>query len=265
MANILINGCNYYYEDVGKGDETIVFSHGLLWNNQMFVNQINHLKNKYRIISYDHRGQGLSQVTENGYGMDSLYQDVHDLIKNLGINQVHFVGLSMGGFVAMRIAARNPELIRSLILMETSAQTEPNKIKYWFLNTIVKLFGVGLVVKSVMKIMFGQKFLTDKDRTPLRDKLRDQLKSLDKSIVKAVEGVINRKAIDNELHKIKCPTLIMVGTQDIATVPAKAEYIHQMIPHSTLKYIDGAGHTSSMEEPEQVNDLISEFLNNLSS
>ena len=260
MPKILINGCNYYYEDMGSGKETIVFSHGLLWSSKMFSNQIAYLKNDYRIISYDHRGQGQSEVTKNGYGIDSLYEDACELIRQLKLGKVHFAGLSMGGFIAMRIGARNPEMVKSLILMDTSAEGEPNKFKYKILNAIVKLFGVGPVINPITKIMFGEKFLSDDNKKEFRSQLLMELKNLNKSIVKATEGVINRKGIEDEIHNITCPTLIMVGTQDVATVPVKAEFIHRKIKNSQLKYIEVAGHSSSMEEPDQVNEFIGAFL-----
>ena len=64
----------------------------------------------------------------------------------------------------MRLAARRPDLVRSLILMETSAQPEPNKLNYGILNTLVKFFGVASVTTPVMKIMFGDTFLQDPSR-----------------------------------------------------------------------------------------------------
>ncbi len=229
MPFIKINNCNYYYEVHGEGSETILFSHGLLWSGYLFHKQVAYFKNRYRVITYDHRGQGKSEVTKTGYDMDSLYEDTALLIEHLQLGSVHFAGLSMGGFVGMRLAARRPDLVKSLILMETSAQPEPNTIKYTLLNSIVKIFGVGVVAKPVMKIMFGDTFLNDPNRKIEEIEFETELKKNKKSIVKAVEGVIRRKGIEHELTNIKCPTLIMVGDQDKATVPAKAEFI-QIIP-----------------------------------
>ena len=263
MPTIKINHCRYYYEEHGSGTETIVFAHGLLWSGYMFNKQVEILKSKYKVITYDHRGQGKTEVTETGYDMDSLYNDAVQLIEQLNLGKVHFGGLSMGGFIAMRLAARRPDLVKSLIFMETSAQAEPHTLKYTLLNTIVKLFGVATVSSQVMKIMFGDTFLNDAKRKAERLLLENELKKNKKSIVKAVEGVISRKGIESELQNIVCPTLIIVGDQDKATVPAKAEFIHQQIPQSSLVYIKDAGHTSSIEEPEQVNKAITFFLENL--
>jgi len=261
MPSLKINNCNYHYEIHGSGKKTIVLSHGLLWSGKMFYKQVEYLKLKYTIITYDHRGQGQSEVTKNGYDMDSLYDDAVQLLERLNLKEVIFGGLSMGGFVAIRLAARRPDLVNSLILMETSAQAEPNTIKYKLLNTAVKLFGVKAVVKPVMNIMFGDKFLADPKRDGELIEWTNELLNNKKSIVHAVSGVIKRKAVDSELQNIKCPTLILVGTQDKATVPEKAEFIHSKIKNSSLKYIDGGGHTACIEEPEQYNTAIEQFLN----
>ncbi len=267
MPKITINRVEYHYTDTEKGEETIFFSHGLLWSGYMFYKQVAFLKDRYRVITYDHRGQGQTQATESGYDMDTLYGDAVALIETLCPNQkVHFAGLSMGGFVAMRLAARRPDLLKSVILMETSADAEPqeNVPKYQTLNTVVKWLGTWAVVGKVMPIMFGQKFLTDHARKTERKEWETQMKLCKApGINKAVAGVIDRQPIYNELSKIALPTLIMVGTQDVATVPAKAERIHAQIKNSQLVYIEGGGHTSSIEEPEQVNAAIDDFLMNI--
>jgi pimeloyl-ACP methyl ester carboxylesterase len=265
MPFIAINGCDYYYETYGNplAKETIVFSHGLLWSGKMFWKQVEYLKDRYRIITYDHRGQGKSSVTDSGYDIDQLYLDAVALIENLNLGKVHFAGLSMGGFVGLRLAARRPDLLHSLILMETSAEKEPSTLKYSALVTIVKFLGVKIVTGPVMNIMFGTKFLRDKSRVKEKMFWVKELQNNTKTVTRAVNGIITRKGVEEELKNILCPVLVMVGTQDKAAIPAKAEFIHQHIPHSQLRYIEGAGHSSSIEEPEQVNLCIEEFLNNI--
>lgn len=267
MPSITINQVKYHYTDTQKGDETIVFSHGLLWSGYMFHKQEAFLKDRFRVICYDHRGQGKTEASESGYDMDTLFGDAVALIEALCPNQkVHFAGLSMGGFVAMRLAARRPDLLKSVILMETSADAEPqeNVGKYQTLNTVVKWLGTWAVVGKIMPIMFGQKFLNDKLRKIERTEWESQMKLCKlPGIVKAVAGVIERKPIFDELANISLPTLIMVGTQDVATIPAKAERIHAQITDSQLVYIEGGGHTSSIEEPEQVNLAIDNFLKSI--
>ena len=107
-----------------------------------------------------------------------------------------------------------------------------------------------------MKIMFGSKFLNDPRRKEERKEWENELLKNNKSITNAVSAVVDRKAISSELKNISCPTLILVGTQDLATPPVKAEFIHSKIKNSTLTYIDGGGHTSSIEEPEKYKDTV---------
>jgi len=125
MPTIRVNGVELYYEDTEKGEEIIVFSHGLLFSCRMFDDQVNYFKNRYRCVAYDHRGQGRSEIAKDGYDMEMIYADGVALINALKLPLVHFVGLSMGGFVGMRIGARHPELLKSLVLLDTSADAEP--------------------------------------------------------------------------------------------------------------------------------------------
>ncbi len=255
-----VNNTKLYYEIHGEGEKVLFFSHGLLWSTKLFHKQISHFKNDYRCVLYDHRGQGKSEVSASGYDMDNLTADAVALIKKLELPPVHFIGLSMGGFVGMRMAARHAELLRSLTLMETSAEEEVFKGKYRLLTTIVKWFGVKVVTNKVMPIMFGEKFLKDPKRKAEKKEWALEMQKNKKSIVKAVKGVIDRQAVLGELEKITMPTLIIVGDQDKATPPPKAKKIHQNIKNSNLYIINGAGHSSSIEAPEQVNKLLSDFL-----
>lgn len=263
MPTMRVNGATIAYEESGSGQETIVFAHGLLWDGYMFHKQIAALRDRYRCVTLDFRGQGKSEVTRDGYDMDTLTLDAAQLIERLGYAPVHFAGLSMGGFVAMRLAARRPELIRSLILMETSAEPEPtqNIPKYRMFYRVARIFGPGAVASRVMPIMFGQKFMSDPARAAEREEWRRRASANHRvGIGRATEGVISRKGITEEISKITAPTLIVVGDQDVATVPARAQRIHELIPGSRLVVIPGAGHTSSIEEPEAVTAAIESFL-----
>jgi 3-oxoadipate enol-lactonase len=267
MPFINIRGVEYYYEDSLRGKDTIFFSHGLLWSGWMFRLQVEALKPFYRVITYDHRGQGRTEGPKDGYDMDSLYEDAVELIKRLANgNPVHFAGLSMGGYVGQRLAARNPELIKSLILLETSADEEPkeNVKQYKLLNWIVKYIGYWPVEKNVLKLMFGDHFLNDPDRKWEAEIYLKKLKENSrKHIVKAVEGVIYRKSVLHELKNISCPTLILVGDEDKPAPLAKSEMIKAEISQAILQVIPQSGHTSTLEAPEYVNHKILNFLNSL--
>jgi len=263
MPHLMINGANLYYEEHGAGPETIVFSHGLLWSGRMFSDQISVLKDQYRCIPFDFRGQGQSQVTQSGYDIESLYADAVKLIEVLGCSPCHFAGLSMGGFVGLRLAIRRPDLLKSLILIESSSDPEPteNISRYRMLNVVARWIGLRVVADRVMEIMFGQKFLKDPERATVKHEWKERMVANHRiGITRAVTGVITRNGVTDQLGQIKTPTLIIVGDQDVATVPAEAERMHAGIPKSKLVTIPGAGHTSTVEEPVAVTAAMKEFL-----
>jgi 3-oxoadipate enol-lactonase len=262
MPYIESNGVKLFYQEKGQGEDTIIFSHGLLWSHRMFAAQVEKLSQSYRIIAYDHRGQGQSEV-KGPFDMDTVAEDAAALIQKCCIGPIHFVGLSMGGFVGMRLAARYPHLLKSLILLETSANAEPveNLPKYKTLNGIVKWLGVIPPVSSkVMPIMFAESWLSDPANASSIKFWKKELSGNKKSITGPVEGVIYRKGVEDELSKIYCPTLIIVGDEDVATKPEKAKYIQMGIKKSRLHVLPGAGHSSCIEKPEEVNRLILDWL-----
>lgn len=263
MPTLSINGAQLYYEAQGHGPETVVFGHGLLWSGAMFGAQVATLRDRYRCITLDWRGQGQSQVTAAGYDMDSLTEDAAALIEHLGAAPCHYVGLSMGGFIGMRLAIRRPELLKSLTLMETSADPEPaeNVPRYRLLGRIGRYLGFRLTAGRVMPIMFGQKFIHDPARAEERRYWRARLIANDRvGILRALDGVINRQGVYDQIDRITLPTLIVVGDQDVATVPDKARRIHGRIAGSQLVIIPGAGHSSSVEEPAAVTAALENFL-----
>jgi pimeloyl-ACP methyl ester carboxylesterase len=263
MPYITLNGAKIYYEEVGSGVETLVFSHGLLMSGDMFSEQVAALSDRYRCICYDHRGQARSEVSGEGYDMDSLTDDAAELIKALGAAPCHFAGLSMGGFVGMRLAIGRPDLLKSLILMETTADPEPeeNRGPYRKLAFIGRWLGFRLVIDKLMNIMFSQSFLQDPAKAAARDKWRQHLLGLGrKGTSRAAHAVIDREGVYDDLAKITVPTLIIVGDEDVATVPAKSERMHAAIPGSQLVVIPRAGHSSSIEEPEAVTRAIEAFI-----
>src|SRR5258707_9367289 len=170
MPIIRVNGASLYYEEHGTGPETIVLAHGLLWSSRMYDAQVAVLKERYRCVAFDFRGQGQSEVTRDGYDIETLYQDTAALIEALHRAPCHFLGLSMGGFIGLRLAARQPELIRSLILLETSADPEPseNVAKYRQLTFVARWFGLGLVVDRVSPVVSSRPFLPDPERAQER-------------------------------------------------------------------------------------------------
>jgi 3-oxoadipate enol-lactonase len=260
---VTVNGTALWVEDTGGDAPPLLFSHGLLMSGRMFDAQVAALQGRYRCIRWDHRGQGKSaDATGRSVPIEQVTDDAVALIRALGLPPVHFVGLSMGGFVGMRLAARHPALVRSLALLDTSADAEPadNVPRYRLLNLVARWLGLRWVTGRVMPIMFGRTFLADPAKAAERDRWRTHLMGNRRSIHRAVTGVIERAGVAHELAAITCPTLVVVGEEDVATVPAKAERLRDLIAGATLVRIPGAGHSSSVEQPEAVTAALTAFL-----
>lgn len=261
-----VDGAEIFYEDSGGDGTPIVFSHGLLWSGEMFSAQVAALRGTYRCITYDHRGQGRSPDSPTPFDMEKLADDALTLIRKLSLPPCHFVGLSMGGFVGMRLAARHPGLLRSLTLVETAADREPPKNipKYRLLAFLARLFGYRMLVPPIMKIMFAPAFLRDPKRAETRRQMEHHLAMLrDAATRAALESVIGRKPIEPELSHITIPTLVVHGTDDAAIVPSRAQSMARAIPGAKLVMIPNAGHTSTVEEPAAVTQAMTEFLRSL--
>lgn len=266
MPQLQVNGTEVHYEVSGEGPETIVFAHGYLFSGHMFDAQVAALRDRYRCVTFDFRGQGESAISRTGYDMDTLTQDASELIQRLGAAPCHFAGLSMGGFVGMRLAARQPELVRSLILLDTSADPEPeeNLPRYRTLALAARLVGTRPVAPRAMQILFGRTFMTDPARKEERDLWRRRLGSTRRvGAIRALRGVTDRASVYDEIGRITAPTLVIVGEQDVATVPAKARRIAERIPGARLVTVPDAGHSSPIEQPALVTATITTFLDAL--
>jgi 3-oxoadipate enol-lactonase len=262
MARIGVDEADLHYEDTGGPGEAIVFAHGLLWSTKLFRFQLEALRGEYRCIAFDFRGQGKSQVTETGYDMDTLARDAGQIIERLGAAPCHFVGLSMGGFIGMRLAARRPELLRSLSLLETAADPEPllNRPKYAAMAAMSRLVGFGPFLSQVERIMFGKSFLADPSREAMRRDLRAQLLGNDKTgTPRAVGGVIWRKGIEDLLARIDIPTLVLSGEEDVAVTSARSRRTADAIRGARFQTVPRAGHSSSLENPEAVTEALRGF------
>jgi 3-oxoadipate enol-lactonase len=258
-----VRGVGLHVEDTGGTRPGIAFSHGLLWSTSMWRFQVAAFRDRFRCVAWDHRGQGRSEVTDSGYDMDTLAEDAAALVEQVGIAPVHFVGLSMGGFVGMRLAARRPELVRSLVLMETAGDAEPwqNVPKYAAMSFLARFVGIRPFVPAVMKIMFGRTFRSDRGRAALREGLARELIGNDLTgMRRALHGVLSRAPVGaEELAKIRAPVLVVSGEEDSAVVSARSMRLASQIPSAKFVRLPRAGHTSSMEEPDAVNRILEEF------
>ena len=263
MPEQLINGARLHVDDVGQDEETILFCHGLLFSGRMFDDQVAALQDRYRCVRLDFRGQGRSEVTRDGYDLDTLAADVIELIESMEIGPCHLVGFSMGGMVGLRVALRRPSLLKSLVLMNTSAEAEnPRKRpRFTLLNLAARLFGLKFVAPRIMDLLFSSDFLSAPEHADARQRWTGYVLANDRiGVTRAVRGVVGRSGLLDRIDQIRLPTLIVTSDQDTTTPPARAEAMHRRIKDSRLVRIEGAGHMSVAEKPDAVTHRLGEFL-----
>ncbi|WP_018547923.1 alpha/beta fold hydrolase [Streptomyces sp. LaPpAH-108] len=273
MPLIDVNGASVFYTDSGAPPgkpeaPVVVFGHGLLFSGWMFHPQVEALRGEYRCVTVDWRGQGESPAAAGGYDMDTLTADAVALIGRLGLGAVHYVGLSMGGFVGLRIAARHGEVLRSLTLLDTSAgEEDAAKVgEYRLLANVYRVTGVRPVLGRVKAEMFGPEFLASPGSGPVVEEWVRRLRRCRRAgIRRAVLGVVERPGISDELGRITVPTLVAVGADDVATPAVESERIAAAVQGARLEVVPGAGHSSTVEQPEVVSGLIREFLRGVPS
>jgi pimeloyl-ACP methyl ester carboxylesterase len=264
VRRIEVNGIGLHVEDTGGSGPAVVFSHGLLLSSRLWDAQVEALRGRFRCVSYDHRGQGQSDVSrERSIGMDTCAADAAALIEALGLAPCHFVGLSMGGFVGMRLAARRPELLSSLSLLETAADPEPaaNLPRYRLMTQVARYLGPWAVAGQVMRVLFGASFLSDPARAAEVSLWRSRLSANRRDIWRAATGaVLERQGVEGELARVRAPTLVVVGDEDVATPVERAQRMVGAISGARLVRIPRAGHTSPVEEPAAVTAALRDFL-----
>jgi 3-oxoadipate enol-lactonase len=268
MTLVDVNGIQLSITDSGPpagnpDAPVLVMGHGLLFSTTMWRHQIETLRGSYRCIAVDWRGQGATPPTATGYDMDTLYADLVALIEHLDVGPVHYLGLSMGGFVGLRLGARRPDLVRSLTLIDTSSGPEdPEKVrKYRLLATVFGLVGMKPLLGQVAPIMFTPAFMeTDAGKATVSTWVAELATQDRKGVKQAIRGVTDRAALGDEIGSITAPTLVIVGSEDVATPVAKAEAIAAAIRGSRLDVLAGVGHVSTLEDPARINASISGFL-----
>lgn len=262
MPTLPINDTELAYDYTGRGEETIVFSHGLLFDRRMYDAQVRDFRDRRRCLTYDHRGQG-----ESGHSsaplidMETLYFDAVELIERFDVAPCHFVGISMGGFVGMRLAARRPDLIDSLTLVSTRVASEPfdNRPRYSRLNWVARWLGMDWVVDQVMPLMFGETFMEAPECAAKRKRWRERLGGDSNNIYRAVDGIIHRPSFERELERIDVRTLVLHGQEDRAIPPREGRRLADSIDGAEFTAIPEAGHSPSIENPEAVNRALRTF------
>jgi pimeloyl-ACP methyl ester carboxylesterase len=257
METAHINGTVISYKDSGGTGPVVILSHGFLMDHSMFDAQVDALSSQYRVITWDERGFGGTKATSEFTYWDSA-RDVLGLLDHLGVDAAVVGGMSQGGFLSLRVALLAPARVKALILIDTQAGTEaPETIEpYNQLHAAWIEHGAVAVQDVIASIILGPGSWDEwYAKWAL---LQPEQFSL------AFNCLMHRDDITDRLGEIKCPALIVHGTDDVAIPMEKAEILRDGLGGAaSLVSIDGGPHAANMTHPEPVNTAIVQFLQSI--
>jgi 3-oxoadipate enol-lactonase len=258
----VINGWSIDYNIFGKPSGLpVVFIHGFPFSQEMWRPQVAELSRDYRVITYDVRGHGKSKVGDGQYTIEFFVDDLIGLLDHLRIEKVVVVGLSMGGYIALRSIERNPERFRGLVLCDTRSEADTNegKIKRAASIQSVRTGGVKKYAEGFVRAVFAPQTF---ERNPEAVKfIRNIIENTSPiSIAGTLLALASRTDTTESLSKINVPTLILVGEHDALTPVSAARSMNEKIRQSELYVISDAAHLSNLENPEEFNKHLSGFL-----
>ena len=257
-----INGIEIHFKETGQGTP-LVLIHGHPFNSTMWYPQVVALADHYRVITPDLRGYGKSSLPDAGSTKFEDYAtDVLLLVDFLGIASFHLGGLSMGGQVIMEIFRQAPSRIKSLIFADTFASLDTPDVKQGRYDTAARLENEGMYAYADEVICK----MIKPDHVASMPKVSSHVIKMMKAtspIAAATALRARAERIDYlkvVLPEIKIPTLVIVGRDDQFTPVTKAEEMKQSLQNCKLVIIDDAGHMPNLEQPDEFNPAVLEFL-----
>ncbi|SRR6266700_1869632 len=243
--------------DGPDGAPWLVLSNSLMTNLSMWDEQVAELKTSFRVLRYDQRGHGGTQVTEGDYSFDLLVADIVALLDALSIKRAHFAGISMGGMTALYLAQRHAQRFDRIVACDCGPASTPASAQQW--KERIELAaerGMEALAEPTIGRWFPPEFLATK--SPVLDKVREMIRTTPFAGFRGCAQALSDYDLRPGLAGIDRPTLLIVGTKD-ATL-AGIRQIKEAVRGSALVELDGAGHLSSLEQPAAFTGAIREFL-----
>ncbi len=256
-----VNNFDLSYDDLGEGAVPVIFLHGFPFSKSMWQAQLDFLKSSNRVIACDIRGFGNSKDEESVMSMDLFGDDLIQFMDKLNIDKAVVCGLSMGGYIALNVCKRYADRLQALILCDTQciADTPEGKEKRLKLIDDIAMNGTGNFTEGFIKNVFHKDSLTEKKE--IVEELRNVILSNSKQIIMmGLKALAERSETCSSLSEVKIPTLIICGREDQVTTLAQSEFMNQKIEGSILRIIDDAGHVSNLEQADEFNKHLHDFL-----
>jgi len=237
----------------------LVFIHGLGGTHAMWLYQVPEFCSHFPVIVLDLRNHGESSRIDADFGVADMAKDVVRLLRVLGVESAHLVGLSLGGMVALQLALDYPMAVAGLVLADTMPGLPPELAA---MGREAIAFIENNPMRAVAQARITNAFSPAVD-PDVRDYFIDQVALNDKrAYVRAARAGFGFD-VRNRLADVKRPTLVVVGEHDAVTPPALSEQLAAGIPGARLARLAGAGHISNIERPREFNAAVLDFLASL--
>ena len=256
---IKANGININYQvDGAEGAPWIVFSNSLATSTAMWDEQAAALKSRFRVLRYDQRGHGGTEVPAGRYAFDTLLDDALGLLDALGIAKAHFAGLSMGGATALGLAERHPDRLDKVIVCDSPCQSTPQSSQQWEERiAVAQKQGIDALVEPTVGRWFPPE--TVAKNPPHLDKVRAMIRATPVNGFIGCAAALAAHDYASAVATVRRPVLFMVGEKDGAT-PAAMRKLHEKLAGSRFVELPGAGHISNMDRPAEFNRALQDFL-----
>ena len=260
MTTAMIGGVNLSYWMDGRPDQPVlVLAHSLGSDHAMWDSQMAAWLADFRVLRYDMRGHGASEITpptDAPFGIDRLGQDVVGLLNHLKIPRAHFCGLSLGGLVGMWLGVNAPGHLERIVLADTAAKIGNPDL--WNARVdLVRAGGMAAVLQALLQRSFTPAFLAQ--ASPALDAARRTLLATPPRGYIDACIAIRDADLRSDITRISAPTLMLTGAHDIATPPADGRFIAAAIPGAQYRELDAA-HIANIEAPQAFADVVREFL-----
>jgi 3-oxoadipate enol-lactonase len=261
MQTASVNGVSMAFRDSGGG-VPLLFVHGFPLDHSMWNAQIEAFSARNRAIAPDLRGFGRSEPGEGIETVERMADDLAAILDALSIGEpVVLCGLSMGGYIAFEFWRKYANRLKALIFCDTRASADKPDVAAGRLATAELAIREGTrpIAEAMLPKLFSPK--TRAERPHLIEEIeRTILRTDPKSVAAASRAMAQRRDFTAELKNIRCPTLVLVGADDVLSPPTEMKSLADGIPRAEFRKIADAGHLSPLERPAEVNAAIAAFL-----
>lgn len=256
MQTISTNGITLHIRDEGPRDGRVVmFANSLGTDLRVWDALLPLLPAGLRIVRYDKRGHGLSDATPAPYAMDQLVADAEGICDSLGLRDITFVGLSIGGLIGQGLAARRPDLVRALVLMDTAAKIGTASMWQDRIDTI-NAKGVEALADPILERWFTPGF---RATNPGFAMWRNMLTRTTVAGYTGCCAAIAEADLTGTTRALTLPVMALAGDQDGSTPPDLVRATADLCG-AAFHVIADAGHIPCVEQPEATARLLTEFL-----